>query len=153
MLHPPSVPPRWWASVRRLLYIKRCALLAAAHVNSAIGIGWRAPAFAGHRWVAEQLRYQRSAGDEHQLAVIGQRQNIIAHSNHIAGAEAFLLPLDFSGGQLHALERAVAVFFEAEHAIEVAVLSTGAPVICHVLVSWNAPQLLGVPLSGLLATL
>ena len=92
----------------------------------------------------------RGAGHEHELAVIGERQNIVPHANHIAGSEAFLFPLDFTGGDIHALERTVAVFLEAKHAIQVAIFKHGrAPVVCHMLMARNTPDLLRAPLTTL----
>lgn len=115
----------------KLLELDADAFFGAAGeevVVSEHGVG---PDFAFQDVVALEFGVLFGVGVDHDdFAFIAKGDDFVACKDDLARAKAFFFPHVFAGSDVNAGEWAFAVFLEAEHAVEVAVLDDGgAPVI------------------------
>ena len=72
--------------------------------------------------------------DHAQFSLVGEGEQVLACENDIAGTIPVLTPLYHASLKLDALEWAVPIFFETEHAVQMTVVIDGsAPVIDHII--------------------
>ena len=72
--------------------------------------------------------------DHAQFSFIGKSEEVIACENDIAGTISVLTPFYHASLELYALEGTIAIFFETEHAVQMAVVIDGCtPVIDHII--------------------
>ena len=116
----------------------------AAHINLPVRNRGRCPALAGDDFCAGQfLVAARVRLELNEMAVIGEREHRVAGQDHVSGPETGLFPFHFSRGELHAFDRAFAIFLEAEHPVEVTIMiHRRAPMIRHGFIAGVTPQLL-----------
>ena len=115
----------------RLLELDADAFFGAAGEEVVVGEDGVGPDFAFEDVVALEFGVSFGVGfDDDDFAFVAEGDDFVASEDDLAGAEAFFFPHVFAGADVDAGEGAFAVFFEAEHAVEVAVFDDGgAPVV------------------------
>ena len=119
------------AGCGRLLELDADAFFGAAGEEVVVGEDGVGPDFAFEDVVALEFGVFFGVGfDDDDFAFVTEGDDFVAGEDDLAGAEAFFFPHVFAGADVDAGEGAFAVFFEAEHAVEVAVFDDGgAPVV------------------------
>ena len=121
-------------------YVEADGFLGAPGKDVALGQGGSGPAFAVYDLGPGDFFVGGGGGfGDHEAAVVSKGKELaIASEGDVSWAETRFRPLFFTGGQLDAGERAVAVFLESEHTVEMAVVENGsAPVVDYVFVEPN----------------
>ena len=109
--------------------------LGTSHQNLPFAKGRGTPALSGNQFFLSKFFVVIGCGFDHaQFTLIRKSEQVLARKDDISWAVSVLTPFYTACLELDALEWAVPVFFEAEHAIEVTVMVDGsAPMIDHII--------------------
>ena len=110
--------------------------------DGAVGEDRGGPAFSVEDIGAGDFRvFVWGGGDEDEFTGIAEgEQGVAAGEDQISWAEAVLAPFDFTGGHFEAGDGAFAIFFEAEHAVEVTVFDDWRAPMVGDLITFFAPE-------------